>query len=91
MTLNLKDNPVAHRFEAEIDGSTAFVTYQRKPGTIVLVHTEVPKALSGQGIGSKLARAVLEKVRTEGAKVDAQCEFIAGYMEKHPEFNDLRN
>ena len=60
------------------------------PGVVTLVHTEVPEALGGRGLGGRLARLVLEAVRAEGAKVVPVCPFIAAWMKKHPEFDDLR-
>jgi predicted GNAT family acetyltransferase len=42
-----------------------------------------------RGIGSMLARGALDHVRASGLKAIAQCEFIAGYLEKHPEYADL--
>ena len=69
--------------------STAFVEYRRGSDQIVLVHTEVPQALSGQGIGSKLVRATLEALRREGVKVVPRCEFVAAYVERHPEYRGL--
>jgi predicted GNAT family acetyltransferase len=91
MTADLRDDTEQHRYELEIDGHVAFVVYRRRgDGTITLVHTEVPKALGGRGVGSTLVRAVLEKVRAEGLKVVATCPFVGAWMEKHREFDDLR-
>jgi len=56
---------------------------------ITFVHTEVPQALAGQGVGSKLIRGALEMVRAQGLKVVPQCLFVWAYMGKHPEYNDL--
>ena len=67
----------------------AFVDYAQSPGSITLLHTEVPKELGGRGVGSILAKAVLETVRAQGLKVEARCEFLAGYIKKHPEFAAL--
>ena len=50
----------------------------------MLLHTEVPEALSGQGVGSKLVRGTLDAVRGDGAKVVPRCEFVAAYIERHP-------
>ena len=60
-----------------------------KPGTMTLVHTEVPEALGGRGVGSTLVRGALEAIRRKGLKGVAKCPFVAGWMGKHPEFGDL--
>ena len=83
------DNVAAGRFELDIDGHVAAAYYLRSPGLITFTHTEVPKALAGRGIGSKLAGGALDHVRKQGLQVIAQCEFIAGYIGKHPEYADL--
>jgi hypothetical protein len=71
-------------------GAVAFVEYERTGGgRIALLHTEVPEALSGQGIGSKLARGVLDALRAEGAKIVPRCEFVAAYVARHPEYRDM--
>jgi predicted GNAT family acetyltransferase len=89
MTEHFRDNEAANRFELEVDGAIAFVAYRKSPGAITLVHTEVPAELGGKGIGSKLARATLDAVRAQGRKLTVECEFIQGFMKKHPEDNDL--
>lgn len=89
MTAALKNNKAKSRFELDIDDHVAFVEYTLSPGTIALTHTEVPKELGGRGVGSILAKAVLENVRGQGLKVDPRCDFIAGYIRKHPEFAEL--
>jgi len=83
------DNPEESRFEANIDGHIAFVSYLRRDKTIFFTHTEVPQELEGRGIGSALARAVLDRARSEQWKVVARCPFIAKYVERHPEYQSL--
>ena len=90
MTETFRDNASLRRFELAIDSDVAFVRYTRAPGIVTLVHTEVPEALGGRGVGGRLARLALEAVRSEGAKVVPVCPFIAAWMKKHPEFDDLR-
>lgn len=82
----IADNPARGRFEMPVGGETAFVTYRWDGPTLVLVHTEVPQALAGQGIGSKLAHGVLEQARARELRIVAECEFLAGYIARHPEF-----
>ena len=45
--------------------------------------------MSGQGVGSKLVAGVLDKIRSEGAKVVARCEFVAAFMKRHPGYQSL--
>ena len=86
----VKDNQAASRFEMTSGGAVAFVAYERAGGgRIALLHTEVPEALSGQGVGSKLVRGVLDSIRAEGAKVVPRCEFVAAYVARHPEYRDM--
>jgi predicted GNAT family acetyltransferase len=85
----LVDNPEESRFETEVDGHIAFVSYLRRDDTIFFTHTEVPKELEGRGLGSALARAVLDRARAEHRKVVARCPFIAKYVERHPEYQSL--
>jgi uncharacterized protein len=89
MTDSVRDNSAQHRFELETDGHTAYAYYQLAPGVITLTHTEVPPALGGRGVGSTLVRGVLETVRARGLKVVPKCPFVAAFMGRHPEFNDL--
>ena len=85
----VRDNPAEGRFELAADGGTATTYYELSPGLITFTHTDVPRALEGRGIGSKLARGALEAVRAQGLKVVAECPFIRGYIERHPEFQNL--
>jgi predicted GNAT family acetyltransferase len=83
------DNHSRHRFELDVEGHTAFIVYALNGNVITFVHTEVPAALAGRGVGSRLARGALEAVRGRGLKVVAACPFIAGYIGKHAEFAEL--
>ena len=85
----VRDNPATSRFEMASGDAVAFVEYMRAGDRIVLIHTEVPEALSGRGVGSRLVRGTLEAVRTEGLKVVPRCEFVAAYIERHSEYRDL--
>ncbi|HEY1312110.1 MAG TPA: GNAT family N-acetyltransferase [Pseudolabrys sp.] len=86
---DVRDNIERHRFELDAEGHVAFSNYKRDGGTITIMHTEVPKELNGKGIGSALARGLLDIVRAQGLKVVPLCPFVAGYIAKHPEYADL--
>lgn len=83
------NNTEAHRFEAVVDDETAFSQYRLRDGLIIFVHTIVPPALEGKGVGGALARAGLAFAREQSLKVVATCSFIAGFIAKHPEYQDL--
>ena len=52
-------------------------------------HTEIDEGLEGQGIGSALARFALDDVRAREGMVIPLCPFIAAWMKRHPEYDDL--
>lgn len=85
----VRDNPTLHRFELDTEAGPAIVTYRREGGVLKLIHTEVPKALAGQGVGSKLAKGVLELIRAKGDTIVPLCEFMRGYIDRHPDYADL--
>jgi predicted GNAT family acetyltransferase len=89
MSGEIRDNTADHRFELDADGGTALMYYRLEPGVITLMHTEVPPALGGHGLGSALVRGVLDLVRARGLKVVPRCPFVSAYMGRHPEYNDL--
>jgi predicted GNAT family acetyltransferase len=77
------------RLEIERDGHVAYLEYALAGKVLQLIHTEVPPALRGQGLGSELAHSALEWAREQGLKVDVICPSVAEYLEKHPEYEDL--
>jgi predicted GNAT family acetyltransferase len=86
----LADNPSAHQFELKAGGAVAaHADYELLPGAVKFTHTEVLPSHEGKGFGSKLARFALDEVRGRGLNVEPACEFIAGYIRKHPEYLDL--
>jgi len=82
-------NPQTHRFEARLEGETAFTEYVLHGGAMVLPHTVVPPAFEGKGVGSALAKAALGYARAHALSVKPVCPFIAGYIRKHPEWWDI--
>lgn len=88
-TITVVHNTEAHRFEIHLDGHRAVCEYMPARGMIVFTHTEVPPALEGRGLANRLAQAGLEYARTEGLQVLPLCPFVAAYLRRHPEYQDL--
>ncbi len=88
--LILSDHVEASRFELRADGElVGFVDYRADGANLRLVHTEVVPAFAGKGMGGKLARAVLDEVRARSVQVRPTCEFLATWIERHPDYADL--
>jgi predicted GNAT family acetyltransferase len=88
--ITIADNPTAHRFELKKAGVVAARSeYNLLQGAVMFTHTEVEPEFEGQGLGSKLAKFALDDVRSRGLQVVPVCQFIAGYIRKHPEYLDL--
>jgi hypothetical protein len=83
------NNEVKSQYELEVDGQLALAAYRIRPGRITFTHTEVPDALAGQGVGSRLIKAALADVREQGLKVVPACAFVRHYIDTHPEEQDL--
>jgi predicted GNAT family acetyltransferase len=79
------DDRSASRFKLEIDGHVAELIYGRKGDHLTLVHTEVPEALGGRGLGGKLVRAAVDVAEAQGLTIVPQCEFARGWLESHPD------
>ena len=67
----------------------AVCSYRRVGDVLVLHHTEVPPALQGQGLAGELVQAVLDWARAQGLHVRPTCSYVAAYMRRHPETQDL--
>ncbi|MEO8653024.1 MAG: GNAT family N-acetyltransferase [Ramlibacter sp.] len=86
----LRHNQGQQRYELEVGGAlAAFADYRPGGEHLEFVHTEVLPGHEGQGLGSKLARLVLDDTRRQGLKVVPTCSFIARFIQGHAEYQDL--
>lgn len=72
-----------NRFEASVDGKTAFVEYVVRDGNLVVVHTFVPSPLKGRGIASDLVKEAYTYADIEGLGCKATCSYALAWLEKH--------
>lgn len=85
------NNAERSRFEIRVDDGrlAGFAEYDDRDGVREFTHTVVRDEFEGQGIGSRLARAALDMTREDGRSVVATCPFVKGWIEKHPDYQDL--
>ena len=78
------------RFVARVQGHLAVCDYRREGRVLHMTHTGVPSALQGQGLAAALVAAALGWARDQGLQVNPLCSYVAAYMNRHPETQDLR-
>jgi len=89
MSRAVQHNKSQQRFEWLEDGQLSVLDYRLENGVIDLVHTSVPEALGGRGIAADLTRTALETARKQGWRVRPLCSYVAGYIRRKPEYQDL--
>lgn len=90
--MEITHEPDAHRYVlSEGDEFLGEIEYQAQGTTLLLLRAEVPIEKRGQGLGIPLTKGTLEAIRKEGThSVTPICPYIAKYMMKNPEFDDLK-
>jgi predicted GNAT family acetyltransferase len=86
----IRDNPACGRYELLLDGTLAgLAAYVIDDGVMTIPHTEVRPQYEGRGLGGRLAKSVLDDARRRGLGVVPRCPFVAAYIKRHPEYDDL--
>lgn len=84
------DEPAHQRYIAQVGGRPAGVAaYRLVPARVIFTHTEIDPEFGGGGVGTSLASAALDDVRSRGLSVTPECPFIAGFIGRHPAYQDL--
>lgn len=89
MPETLADNVANRRFELETPEGVAFVAYRRDGNVLHLVHAEVPAALGGRGLGTRLVRETLDLIRSRGERIVPVCPFIVSFVARHAEYASM--
>lgn len=83
------DNEERGRFEAHVGEYKGVMYYYHNEGSLVITHTGVPDELSGQGLAGYMTKTVLDGLRGRGLSVVPMCPYVAAYIRRHPEYQDL--
>ena len=86
---SVQHNAAQLRFEVQVDGHLAILSYTRDGTRVCLEHTYVPDELRGRGIAAMLVRFALDEARQQSWKVVPRCTFVSGLIERNPKFADL--
>jgi len=85
----VRHNAAASRYEVTVDGHLSVCEYGLAGEQIVFTHTLVPPELRGRGIAEQLVRTALADARAAGRKVVPACSYVAKFIERHREYQDL--
>jgi predicted GNAT family acetyltransferase len=85
----VQHHAAAHRYEAVVDGHRSVCDYEMVDGKMVFTHTFVPPELRGRGIAEQLVRAALADARQAGRKVVPACSYVAVFLQRNREYQDL--
>lgn len=86
MSEEIRHEPAAGRFVL----GEAVAEYRLEGNRMIFTHTFVPPEMRGQGVAAKLIHAGLEYARAGGKRVVPQCSYVETYLQRHPEYEDLR-
>jgi predicted GNAT family acetyltransferase len=84
MSQAVVDDVAGQQFALSMDGSTATLEYKLHGDRLHLVHTEVPEALRGHGVGGLLVEAAVAKARDEHLTIVPWCPYARDWLEQHP-------
>lgn len=83
--------PEQHRYEIR-DGETlaGFAEYRLPDEEHVdFVHTKVDDAYGGRGLAGGVVEFALADVRARGKRIIPHCAYVAKWITKHPEYEDV--
>lgn len=92
--IRLRHDEDRQRYEAHLGEACVAVLYyedEDATGTVVrdMRSTIVSPDHANEGIGSVLVRFALDDAREAGLPVKPTCWFVAGWIQRHPEYADL--
>ena len=81
--MGVVDEQDRQRFVHAEDGHEAELVYEAAGGRLILLHTEVPEALGGRGIGGQLVRAAVERAAGSGETLLPLCSYARAWLQDH--------
>jgi predicted GNAT family acetyltransferase len=90
MAVQVTDAPERQRYEARVEGElVGYTEYRRQDEAIMFARTFVEPAADESEAEEALARYCLDSARRAGDQVEPADPFLAGWIERHPEYADL--
>ena len=81
--VEVTDLPAEHRFVVRRGDAEAELVYRVDGDRMLMVHTEVPDALAGHGVGGLLVSAAVARAAADGLTVVPWCPFVRRFLRQH--------
>ncbi|MDA9913231.1 N-acetyltransferase [Candidatus Nanopelagicales bacterium] len=93
MAVSVEHQAEQNMFTARLDGQDAgrlvYTPHKTRPEWVVY-STSVSPVFEGRGVGSALTLTAVEAAQAQQIKIVPTCWFVAGWLDRHPEFADVR-
>ena len=89
--VTVKDNVQSRSYDVFVDAEVAgsIVYEQAGDRRLVFTHIFIEPRFRGSGVGNALIRGALDDVRAKGVTLTNFSDFVARYVNAHPEYADL--
>lgn len=90
-TISFAHAPDKARYEVRDGDATIGFTRYRLPDDVHVdfVHTEVDESYGGRGLAGDLVAFALADVRASGKRIIAHCPYVAMWLKRHHDFDDI--
>lgn len=80
----------AARYEIFVDGvRRGYAEYALDNGVVTFTHTVTDPQMRSKGLAGRVVKQALDEARAAGLRVVPRCWFVAQFIDRHPEYQDL--
>lgn len=88
--IRYEDHGTKARFVIDLpEGEAELVLSLATPSLVIAEHSEVPKALEGRGLASKMVARLVTDAEAKGFRIVPLCPYVRAQFRRHPEWAPL--
>lgn len=78
-------DPTTCKFTIENPEGTSWLEYKEDADAVTVLHTVVPKVLSGRGLAGQLADAAWTYTKEQHKAIRSECSYMTAWLKRHGE------